>query len=55
MKVFKDWTGSVCTVEVERSDTLEEMAAMAGMTMDALGKKISKIINESRNNEEESK
>lgn len=55
MKVFKDWTGRTCLVDVERSDTLEEMAAMAAMTMDALGEKISRIINESIDKEEESK
>lgn len=55
MKVVKDMTGKIYMIEVERHDTLEEMAAMAAMTMDDLGEAIARIINESRNKKEEYK
>ena len=38
-------------VTVERKDTLEEMAAMAGMSMEKLSDHISDIINISREQE----
>lgn len=55
MKVFRDMTGRIYTVEVERNDTLEEMAAMAAMTMEDLAEVISAVINKSRTKKEESK
>lgn len=55
MTVFRDGTGHIYQLEVEKNDTLEEMAAMAAMTMEDLGEAISRIINESRNKKEESK
>lgn len=55
MRVFKDMTGRIYMIKVERHDTLEEMAAMAAMTMEDLGEAISRIISESRNKKEESK
>lgn len=55
MKVFRNMTGHIYLLEVEENDTLEEMAAMAAMTMDDLGEKISKLIAESWTKKEESK
>lgn len=55
MKVVRDAAGHIYMLEVEKDDTLEEMAAMAAMTMADLGEKISKIIAESWTKKEESK
>ena len=55
MKVVRDVAGHIYMLEVEKDDTLEEMAAMAAMTMEDLGEAISRIINESRTKKEESK
>lgn len=52
MRTIKNDFGRAMTIKLERSDTLEEMAAMAAMSMEALAEKIERIIIESRRTEE---
>lgn len=52
MKIIVNDFGRAMVIKLERSDTLEEMAAMAAMSMEALAEKIERIIIESRRTEE---
>lgn len=48
MKYWKDDAGRGYCIQLERHDTLEEMAAMSGMTMEDLASAIEEIIKASR-------
>lgn len=48
MRVIRDESGWAVTIWPERTDTLEELAAMAAMPEEALAKEISDIITKSR-------
>ena len=55
MKIVKSNNGRAVAIKLDRDDTLEEMAAMAAMSMDTLAEIIEGIIAESRKTEEETK
>lgn len=48
MKYWRDDAGRAYCIQLERHDTLEEMAAMSGMTMEDLASAIEEIIKASR-------
>lgn len=52
MRMIKDDTGRAITIKLERNDTLEEMAAMSGLTMEDLAEEIEATIINSRKKRE---
>lgn len=52
MRLIKDDTGRAVIIKLERTDTLEEMAAMSGLTMEDLAEEIEATITNSRKKRE---
>lgn len=55
MKIMKNNNGRAVAIKLDREDTLEEMSAMAAMSMETLAEIIEGIIAESRKTEEGTK